>query len=824
MQLLNLSLLSKRKQMYTSSMTIKSQASSSLSPSTSVLELSTSAPAKMSGSIMAINMAANMNNNSNSSNSNSNSNRSSMVHSPVSLKSPTVTNQTMTMAHHHYSFDFVSLLDLDDDFHRTLNLVKDQYDNIASHTNKSIDLLDKYGQFSRDLAAIEIDYAAKLRRLSKNYQIKRKDEEDNMCTVIKAFNKSLKEITDIAGQHEIIAEELSLNIVKEIGTVLKELKDERKRYLQEGTKLQNSLQQTISMLEKSKRSYEKAFRESEKAHENYLKADADLNLSRAEVEKARLISLSKSSMCDDAKSDYATHLQRTNDLQRQHYSELMPRVFHQLQDMEERRSQCIRNYIFQCAQIRQKVMPIIEKCIDGIVEASELINPKEDSRLVIEKYKSGVDPPGDFPFEDLSNPRCIDDSISNGDSSDGASVHSSNGSNGHNGLSHHKSTSGSTSLHYSKSVCTDTFRGTLSAAKFRKRGGIFGIFSSNKDDFSDLPPNQRRKRIQSKIDLIQSNIQQENGVREALLKMRQVYQDNPKLGDPQVVNAQLTECMQKLEKLDVDLKKYQTMLSGVLGSNTTPGLQNRSSTTLNSTNVSTATLNGGNNSTQNGQTTSNHRNSISDNSNDSVSRSESETSLHNHSNGSNGSPYGSSGGGSSVHTGLMQAANSLFNKYSMNPSATTPTSPFVKTNGNSNAPTTNGGSFNGNFFNGKAKSDQDISLNESSHDDQTTAPNADEEDFEETLIVLGTAKALYAFEGQDEGSINMDEGEEFDLIELDQGDGWTRVRRLREVFEEGFVPTTYIECNLYDNNLTNNGHMAIAANNATATTTTTTTA
>lgn len=292
--------------------------------------------------------------------------------------------------------------------------------------------------------------------------------------MIKAFNKSLKEITDIAGQHEIIAEELSLNIVKEIGTVLKELKDERKRYLQEGTKLQNNLQQTITLLEKSKRNYEKAYRESEKAHENYLKADADLNLSRAEVEKSRLISLSKSSMCDDAKSDYATHLQRTNELQRQHYTDLMPRVFHQLQDMEERRSQCIRNYILQCAQIRQKVMPIIEKCIEGIIDASNTIDPKEDSRLVIEKYKSGVEPPGDFPFEDLSNPRCLDDSISNGDSSDGASVHS----NSNGGGVHHKS--GSTSLHYSKSVCTDTFRGTLSAAKFRKRGGIFGIFSSNK--------------------------------------------------------------------------------------------------------------------------------------------------------------------------------------------------------------------------------------------------------------------------------------------------------------------------------------------------------
>ncbi|KAH9529133.1 hypothetical protein DERF_003035 [Dermatophagoides farinae] len=132
MQLLNLSLLSKRKQMlYTSSTTIKSQASSSSSSSssTSAIELSTSAPAKMSGSMMAINMA-NINNNS------SNSNRSSMLHSPLSLKGPTATNQTVTMGHHHYSFDFVSLLELDDDFHRTLNLVKsdDDYDIAFAHS------------------------------------------------------------------------------------------------------------------------------------------------------------------------------------------------------------------------------------------------------------------------------------------------------------------------------------------------------------------------------------------------------------------------------------------------------------------------------------------------------------------------------------------------------------------------------------------------------------------------------------------------------------------------------------------------------------------
>lgn len=50
-----------------------------------------------------------------------------------------------------------------------------------------------------------------------------------------------------------------------------------------------------------------------------------------------------------------------------------------------------------------------------------------------------------------------------------------------------------------------------------------------------------------------------------------------------------------------------------------------------------------------------------------------------------------------------------------------------------------------------------------------------------------------------EGSIPMAEGEELHVIELDQGDGWTRVRRIvtTNVIEEGFVPTSYIESTLY---------------------------
>ncbi len=50
---------------------------------------------------------------------------------------------------------------------------------------------------------------------------------------------------------------------------------------------------------------------------------------------------------------------------------------------------------------------------------------------------------------------------------------------------------------------------------------------------------------------------------------------------------------------------------------------------------------------------------------------------------------------------------------------------------------------------------------------------------------------------QSEGSIPLCEGEELYVIEVDQGDGWTRVRR-NSGYEEGFVPTSYIQCHLYN--------------------------
>lgn len=102
-------------------------------------------------------------------------------------------------------------------------------------------------------------------------------------TSYQAFNTVLKETGDLAGQRELVSENLQAHIVQGISLLSKNLRDDRKKSLNECASLTQTLNNQISSLEKAKRNYEKTFRESEKAIDNYHKADADFHLSRADV-------------------------------------------------------------------------------------------------------------------------------------------------------------------------------------------------------------------------------------------------------------------------------------------------------------------------------------------------------------------------------------------------------------------------------------------------------------------------------------------------------------------------------------------------------------
>ncbi|XP_066588213.1 formin-binding protein 1-like isoform X1 [Prorops nasuta] len=600
----------------------------------------------------------------------------------------------------------------------------DQFDNLSLHTQKGIEFLERYGHFIRDRCVIEVEYAAKLRRLVKTYQPKKKEEEDYQYSPCRAFKLELNEVNDQAGQREVIAENLQANVLRELNLLVKDFKEDRKKYLQEGARLMASLAGQIGNLERARKAYEKAFRDAERAVENYQRADSDLNLSRAELEKQRMNMTMKTQQSEEAKTEYANQLQKTNEMQTLHYHTAMPEVFQHLQELDEKRIKNMRNYMVKSVEIERAVAPIIAQCLDGIEKAANEINEKEDTMLVIERYKSGFQPPGDFPFEDLSVAKSYD---SNSQLAQPAMQPI------HNHL---------------------TVKGTVSGGKIKKRVGIFGIFSSNKklievcislknnvpgygdgakEDCSDLPPNQRKKRLQQRLDEIQAKIQQETAARDGLMKMKGVYEQNPALGDPMSIEGQLNQSGHKLDKLGAELTKFQGYLDEAMRAGvglSSPSQASRKPTTNGSANRPLSS-----------------RRSSHSGGEESLSRSASDSSVSNTNN-----------------------ANQTTQKKSA-PSTPQPT------HASTNSP--------------------ESGLGES----RTSLPGSGGEEFYVDEVdaqpPLGTCRALYPFDATSEGSIPMYDGEELYMIELDQGDGWTRVRRISQPIE-GFVPTSYIECHLYN--------------------------
>nr|XP_014431655.1 formin-binding protein 1 isoform X4 [Pelodiscus sinensis] len=608
----------------------------------------------------------------------------------------------------------------------------DQFDNLEKHTQWGIDVLEKYIKFVKERTEIEISYAKQLRNLSKKYQPKKnsKEEEEYKYTSCKAFLVTLNEMNDYAGQHEVISENMTSQITAELTRYMQELKQERKSYFHDGRKAQQYIETCWKQLEASKRRFERDCKEADRAQQYFEKMDADINVTKADVEKARQQAQIRHQMAEDSKAEYSSSLQKFNHEQHEHYHTHIPNIFQKIQEMEERRivriGECMKTY----AEVDRQVIPIIGKCLDGITKAAESIDQKNDSQLVIEAFKSGFEPPGDIDFEDFTQPmkRTVSETSLSNSRGDGKSEPKFGGKSKGKlwpfikknkppppppaSASPSAVPNGPQSPKQQKEPLSHRFNEFMTSKPkihcFRslKRGLSLKLITLNTqvwsliegggpEDFSNLPPEQRRKKLQQKVDELNKDIQKEMDQRDALTKMKDVYIKNPQMGDAASVDYKLAELGQNMEKLRLEAQKFEGWLAEVEGRLPVRTEQSRRQSGMYETQNTSAV----NNCAQDRES----------------------------------SPDGSY-------------------------------------------------------------------TEEQSQESEMKVPMTefdDEFDDEEPLPTIGTCKALYTFEGQNEGTISVAEGELLYVIEEDKGDGWTRIRRNEN--EEGYVPTSYVEVYLDKN-------------------------
>ncbi|NXB91556.1 FNBP1 protein, partial [Vidua chalybeata] len=602
--------------------------------------------------------------------------------------------------------------------------LQDQFDNLEKHTQWGIDVLEKYIKFVKERTEIELSYAKQLRNLSKKYQPKKnsKEEEEYRYTSTRAFLATLNEMNDYAGQHEVISENMTSLITAELTRYVQELKQERKSYFHDGRKAQQHIETCWKQLEASKRRFERDCKEADRAQQYFEKMDADINVTKADVEKARQQAQLRHQMAEDSKAEYSSTLQKFNSEQHEHYYTHIPNIFQKIQEMEERRIVRIGESMKTFAEVDRQVIPIIGKCLDEITKAAESVDHKNDSQMVIEAFKSGFEPPGDVDFEDFTQPmkRTVSESSLSNSRGDGksepkfgskskgklwpfikknklmsllTSPHqppppppaSASPSAVPNGPQSPKQQKEPLSHRFNEFM---TSKPKIHCFRSLKRGG------AGPEDFSNLPPEQRRKKLQQKVDELNRDIQKEMDSRDALTKMKDVYIKNPQMGDAASVDHRLAELGQNIEKLRLEVQKFEGWLAEVEGRLPARTEQPRR------------------------------------------------------------------------QSGVYEAQNPS----GVNSCAQDRESPD--------------GSY----------------TEEQSQETEMKVPATDfddEFDDEEPLPTIGTCKALYTFEGQNEGTISVAEGELLYVIEEDKGDGWTRIRRNED--EEGYVPTSYVEVYLDKN-------------------------
>ncbi|XP_041331022.1 formin-binding protein 1 isoform X8 [Pyrgilauda ruficollis] len=606
----------------------------------------------------------------------------------------------------------------------------DQFDNLEKHTQWGIDVLEKYIKFVKERTEIELSYAKQLRNLSKKYQPKKnsKEEEEYRYTSTRAFLATLNEMNDYAGQHEVISENMTSLITAELTRYVQELKQERKSHFHDGRKAQQHIETCWKQLEASKRRFERDCKEADRAQQYFEKMDADINVTKADVEKARQQAQLRHQMAEDSKAEYSSTLQKFNSEQHEHYYTHIPNIFQKIQEMEERRIVRIGESMKTFAEVDRQVIPIIGKCLDEITKAAESVDHKNDSQMVIEAFKSGFEPPGDVDFEDFTQPmkRTVSESSLSNSRGDGKSEPKF-GSKSKGKLwpfiKKNKLMSLLTSPHQppppppasaspsavpngpqspkqQKEPLSHRFNEFMTSKPkihcFRSlKRGLSLKLGAGPEDFSNLPPEQRRKKLQQKVDELNRDIQKEMDSRDALTKMKDVYIKNPQMGDAASVDHRLAELGQNIEKLRLEVQKFEGWLAEVEGRLPARSEQPRR------------------------------------------------------------------------QSGVYEAQNPSGVNSCAQDRESSPDGSYTE---------------------------------EQSQETEMKVPATDfddEFDDEEPLPTIGTCKALYTFEGQNEGTISVAEGEMLYVIEEDKGDGWTRIRRNED--EEGYVPTSYVEVYLDKN-------------------------
>ena len=111
----------------------------------------------------------------------------------------------------------------------------------------------------------------------------------------------------------------------------------------------------------------------------------------------------KTAQYEDYRGVYAQQLIKTNRHQDDYYSRELCYIINKLEDVETEKIDFWKKTMKQCIDAELEVAPIINKCREDMKNVMNSVDHMVDNQIVIERLKTGDQPPRDLDFEEMSN-------------------------------------------------------------------------------------------------------------------------------------------------------------------------------------------------------------------------------------------------------------------------------------------------------------------------------------------------------------------------------------------------------------------------------------
>ena len=120
-------------------------------------------------------------------------------------------------------------------------------------------------------------------------------------------------------------------------------------------------------------------------------------------DKIFVFSETRTAQYEDHRGLYAQQLIKTNRHQEDYYNRELCFVLDKLENIEVERIEFLKSILKESINTELEVAPIISKCRDDMTNILESIDHKQETQAVIEKLKTGEQPPKDLAFDEMTN-------------------------------------------------------------------------------------------------------------------------------------------------------------------------------------------------------------------------------------------------------------------------------------------------------------------------------------------------------------------------------------------------------------------------------------